>query len=68
MAVHVSVHGGNGEKAIRDLKKKMQRELIPRQMKLGRFYESPSEERVRRRKESDRRIRKNRHRKRLEGQ
>ena len=67
MAVHVSVHGGNGEKAIRDLKRKMQRELVFRQMKMSRFYEPPSVTRVREQQESDRRIRKNNRRKRMEG-
>lgn len=66
MAVHISVHGGNGEKAIRELKRKMQRELVFRQMKMSRFYEPPSDRRVREKQESDRRIRKNNRRKRLE--
>ena len=38
MSVQVNVHGGNGEKAIRDLKRKMQRELVFRLMKMSRFY------------------------------
>ena len=67
MAVHISVHGGNGEKAISDLKRKMQRELVFRQMKTSRFYETPSSKRVREKQESDRRIRKNNRRKRMEG-
>jgi small subunit ribosomal protein S21 len=67
VAVHVSVHGGNGEKAIGDLKRKMQRELVFRQMKTSRFYETPSSKRVREKQESDRRIRKNNRRKRMEG-
>ena len=66
MAVHISVHGGNSEKAIRDLKRKMQRELVFRQMKMSRFYEPPSVKKVREQQESDRRIRKNNRRKRLE--
>ena len=66
MAVHISVHGGNSEKAISDLKRKMQRELVFRQMKTSRFYETPSSKRVREKQESDRRIRKNNRRKRLE--
>ena len=56
MAVHISVHGGNGEKAIRDLKRKMQRELVFRQMKMSRFYEPPSAKKVREGQEADRRI------------
>ncbi len=66
MAVHVSVHGGNGEKAIRDLKRKMQRELIFRLMQMSRFYEPPSVARVRKQQETQRRIRKNNRRRRLE--
>ena len=59
MAVLISVHGGNGEKAIRDLKRKMQRELVFRRMKMSRFYEPPSAKRVREKHEAERRIRKN---------
>jgi small subunit ribosomal protein S21 len=67
VTVQVAVHGGNGEKAIRDLKRKMQRELIFRLMKMSRFYEPPSVKRVRKQQETDRRIRKNNRRRRLEG-
>lgn len=67
MAVQVNIHGGNSEKAIRDLKKKMQRELVYRIMKLRKFYEPPSEKRVRKEQETERRIRKNRRRKKMEG-
>lgn len=66
MAVHISVHGGNGEKAIKDLKRKMQRELIFRMMKMSRFYEPKSVQKVRERQESERRIRKNNRRRRME--
>ena len=66
MAVQVSVHGGNGEKAIRDLKRKLQRELVFRLMKMSRFYEPPSVKRVRKEQETERRIRKNNRRRRLE--
>jgi small subunit ribosomal protein S21 len=59
VTVHVPVHGGNGEKAIRDLKRKMQRELIFRRMKMSRFYEPPSVRRVREAEETERRRRKN---------
>ena len=44
MAVQVSVHGGNGEKAIRDLKRKMQRELVFRLMKRKDVSEKITEE------------------------
>lgn len=67
MAVQVNVHGGNGEKAIRDLKRKMQREQIFRLMKMSRFYEPPSVKRVRKEQETERRIRKNNKRRRMEG-
>lgn len=67
MAVLISVHGGNGEKAIKDLKRKMQRELVFRKMKMSRFHEPPSEKKVRVRQETERRIRKNNRRRRLEG-
>ncbi len=66
MSVQVSVQGGNGEKAIRDLKKKMQRELVYRVAKLKRFHEPPSVKKVRKNQETERRIRKNNRRRRLE--
>ena len=66
MAVQVNVHGGNGEKAIKDLKRKMQRELIFRQMKMARFYEPNSVKRLRKKQETERRIRKNNRRRRME--
>lgn len=67
MAVFTSVHGGNGDQAIRNLKRKMQRELVFRELKMARFYEPPSEKRVRESKEEARRIKKNNRRKRFEG-
>lgn len=66
MSVQVVVHSGNGEKAIRDLKRKMQRELVFRLMKMSRFYEPQSVKKVRKQQEADRRIRKNNRRRRLE--
>lgn len=60
--IQVTVHAGNGEQAIRNLKRKMQRELIFRCMKMSRFYEPPSIKRVRKKQLSQRRIRKMRHR------
>lgn len=62
MAVQVPVHGGNGEKAIRDLKRKMQRELIFRLMKKSRFYIPPSLQRVLDQQQSKMRMNKNRRR------
>ncbi len=66
MAVLISVHGGNAEKALRDLKKKMQRELIFRKMKKARFYEPPSVARVRQEKEAIQRRRRAIRKRRLE--
>lgn len=56
--VQVIVHQNNLDQALRALKKKMQREGIYREMKMGRHYEKPSEARVRKQAESVRRIRK----------
>ena len=56
--IQVTVHAGNGEQAIRNLKRKMQRELIFRSMKMSRFYEPPSVKKVRKEEESERRRRK----------
>lgn len=58
--VTVQVYNGNSEQAIRNLKRKMQREHIFRSMKESRFYEPPSEKKVRKEKEAERRKRKNR--------
>jgi small subunit ribosomal protein S21 len=54
----VTVHAGNGEQAIRNLKRKMQRELVFRAMKMSRFYEPESVKKVRKAEESERRRRK----------
>lgn len=62
MAVQVPVHGGNGEKAIRDLKRKMQRELVFRLMKKARFHIPPSLQRVIDQQQSRIRMNKNRRR------
>lgn len=56
--IQVTVHAGNGEQAIRNLKRKMQRELVFRSMKMSRFYEPPSVMKVRKNQESERRKRK----------
>ncbi|BAG40812.1 30S ribosomal protein S21 [Orientia tsutsugamushi] len=58
--IHVPVNANNSELAIRSLKKKMQRELVFRSMKMSRFYEPPSVKRVRKKQESERRHRKER--------
>ncbi|HJK87665.1 MAG TPA: 30S ribosomal protein S21 [Candidatus Megaira endosymbiont of Hartmannula sinica] len=64
MAIQVNIHGGNGDKAIRELKRKMQRELVFRVMKSKRFYEPKSLIKMRERVEIKKRIRRN-HRKRM---
>jgi small subunit ribosomal protein S21 len=56
--IQVTVHAGNGEQAIRNLKRKMQRELIFRSMKMSRFFEPESVKKVRKQQESERRRRK----------
>jgi small subunit ribosomal protein S21 len=56
--VTVSVRDNNVEQAMRVLKKKMQREGIFREMKARKYYEKPSEKRVREANESVRRVRK----------
>ena len=61
--ITVAVHAGNGERAIRQLKRRMQYELIFRLMKESRFYEPESVKRVRKKQEAERRIRKNSRRK-----
>ena len=54
----VHVHAGNGEQAIKNLKRKLQRELVFRSMKMSRFYEPASVKRVRKAQEAERRKRK----------
>ena len=54
--VYVIVPAGNGEAAIRTLKRKMQKELIFATMKKHRHYESPSERKVRKSQESHKRV------------
>ncbi|MEM6603950.1 MAG: 30S ribosomal protein S21 [Pseudomonadota bacterium] len=54
----VDVRDNDVERAIKILKKKMQREGIFREMKLRMFFEKPSERKARRKSESIRRARK----------
>lgn len=54
----VSVRDNDVDKALRQLKKKLQREGVYREMKLRRHYEKPSEKRVRQKQEAKRRARK----------
>lgn len=56
--VTIVVHDNNIEQALRVLKKKMQREGSFREMKLRRYYEKPSEKKVRKTTECIRRSRK----------
>ena len=63
--MQIFVHNNDIDKALRVLKKRMQREGIYREMKLRRFYEKPSERKARERDEAIRRARK-KERKRLE--
>ncbi|MSP68236.1 MAG: 30S ribosomal protein S21 [Alphaproteobacteria bacterium] len=56
--VHVPVRDNNIDQALKQLKKKMQREGIFREMKMRRSYEKPSERRVREQAEAIRRARK----------
>lgn len=56
--MHVLVHDNNVDRAIRALKKKLQREGVFREMKKRKAYEKPSEKRTRERAEAVRRARK----------
>ena len=56
--IEVTVRDNNVEQAMRVLKKKMQREGVFRDMKKKRYFEKPSEARVRKAAESVRRARK----------
>lgn len=57
--MQVTVRDNNVDQAMRVLKKRLQREGVFREMKLRKYYEKPSEERVRRQAEAVRRSRKN---------
>jgi small subunit ribosomal protein S21 len=56
--LQVFVRDNNVDQALRALKKKMQREGVIREMKRRRYYEKPSELRVREKSEAIRRARK----------
>ena len=56
--MQIIVKDNNVDQALRVLKKKMQREGVFREMKQRRFYEKPSEKRVRAKQEAVRRARK----------
>ena len=63
----VNVHAGNGEQAIKNLKRKMQRERIFYELKMLRCHEPPSVKRVRKDQETERRKRKNSRKQMMEG-
>ena len=56
MTIEVLVRDNNVEKALRVLKKKLQKDGLFRELRLRQFYEKPSEKKLRRKKESLRRI------------
>jgi small subunit ribosomal protein S21 len=56
--LRIFVRDNNVDQALRALKRKLQREGVFREMKRRRFYEKPSEMRVREKSEAIRRLRK----------
>jgi len=58
MTIEVRVFNNNVEKAIRVLKKKMLKDGIIKELKQRRYYEKPSEMKLRKQKENIRRWRK----------
>ena len=58
LVLEVTVKDNNLEQALRNLKKKMQREGLYREMKLRKHYEKPSIRKAREKTESIRRFRK----------
>ena len=58
MTIEVTVKDNNIEQALRNLKKKMQREGLYKEMKLRKHYEKPSIRKAREKEESIRRVRK----------
>ena len=58
MTIQVIVKDNNIEQALRNLKKKMQREGLFKEMKLRKHYEKPSLRKAREKEESIRRVRK----------
>jgi len=58
LAIEIRVFNNNVEKAIRVLKKKMLKDGIIRELKQRRYYEKPSEMKLRKQKENIRRWRK----------
>ena len=58
LTIEVIVKDNNIEQALRNLKKKMQREGLFKEMKLRKHYEKPSLRKAREKEESIRRVRK----------
>lgn len=54
----ITVHGNDIEKALRDLKRTLQRDGLFRELKRRRFYEKPSVKRKRKQLDAERRRRK----------
>jgi|TARA_B100000315_G_scaffold32417_1_gene27336 small subunit ribosomal protein S21 len=65
MTIEVEVRNNNVEKALRVLKKKLQKDGLFRELRMRQFYEKPSDKRMRKHKESLRRIAKEKRLKRL---
>ena len=59
MTIEVQVRNNNVEKAMRVLKKKLQKEGVFREMKENRYFEKPSAKRSRKKAEGTKRVRKN---------
>ena len=59
MSITVVVKNNNVEKAIRQLKKKLMREGVVKEMKTRQYYEKPSEKKLRLKKENIKRVLKN---------
>ncbi len=65
MTIEITVRDNNVEKALRVLKKKLQKDGLFRELRMRQFYEKPSDKRMRKHKESLRRIAKEKRLKRL---
>ena len=63
--IEVTVRDNNIEKELRVLKKKIQKDGLIRELRMRQFYEKPSDKRMRKHKESLRRIAKEKRLKRL---
>ena len=59
MSITVVVKNNNVEKAIRQLKKKLMREGVVKELKKRQYYEKPSEKKLRLKKENIKRVLKN---------